>query len=49
MWNIYYRSKQDFERIFELSNLESIFTSRQQRWPKNLYPVFMWGLKPKKN
>lgn len=43
--NIIIRSKEDYERLFLESGLIIIHTQKQNKWPQNLFPVYMWALK----
>lgn len=38
------RSKEEYERIMRASGLRIRVVTRQQKWPKGLYPVYMWAV-----
>eukprot|EP00968_Pinguiococcus_pyrenoidosus_P012955 scaffold1160_cov261-Pinguiococcus_pyrenoidosus.AAC.2 len=41
------RTKDYFQRVFELANMELVLEMEQEHFPDDLYPVFMFAIRPK--
>lgn len=42
------RIKSEFVDLFDKANLEIVLEKKQKNFPKGMYDVFMYALKPKK-